>query len=974
MKWLVRGLAVVLFALLSAGVVSAHAKLIKSEPAPSSVLGRAPSQVQLWFDEPIEPAFSQVQVLDAQRQRVDAARLSLAPGDAKSVVVPLKPLGDGTYSVVWQVLSAADGHITRGVFAFAVGNVAGPAPAPVDTSVPPAAGELTPFSATARWISLLSLLALVGGLFFKPFLLDRSLEGIDAGQTAGAAANRRWHQLTLLVLVLFATGTLAEFAVQAQLVTDQLSVTSLLNVLLGTRFGTLWLLRSAFVALCALLVFGLAPRLSMATIPYITLGVGAASLYTRSLSSHSAASGNLSLAVLADWLHLVAISLWVGGLIYFAFLMPFLWRTIDPRRRSAWIASLVPRFSRVAIGATVVIAVTGVYSSVQQIPSLDLLATRQLPTLEALVGSQYDKALFIKVGLFLVMVAFGAVNLLVLSPRFRLAIGQPAQSTRLFTRFRLTVAGEVLLGASAVFLAAILTLTVPPRSEPTPGAPVLAQNTAPRPVVLLGSPAPGVQVQLQVGPQPAAPTLFDARVTDAQGNPLADLQRVIFNFMYLDQDTGAQNVNGDARPDAHYVAEGNLLALDGMWRIRVTVRRKGVDDVAVEFPYYISPSTQGAGGGTPGSGEPADARVILQQAQARMNLLKSLRSRQELNDGANGVAVSLYEYQAPDRTRFRIEGQGESIAIGDQQYYQDTAGAWTERARVESFRFPNYDFATTAQVARMGRLDSPGGVAAQLVLFQTPSTSGADVIRYAYWLAQDDHRLLQFGMVTTDHYMMQYYYDPDAPEIDIRAPANVSAAPTPAGPAGGSGALTTFASPARPRGWLTGDLEGDGALVMVVVGIVVLLVGSGAQRVKKARLAVLGLGAASIVAGILLFVDAVNATTALATSAPVNTARAASGQQVYQQNCQACHGEKGYGDGPGGAFLPVKPFDLTTHVLLHDEQYLHAVILNGRGYMPAFGSKLSQDQILDVIAYIRQLARQAQQQPNAPGRGFTPQP
>jgi mono/diheme cytochrome c family protein len=61
---------------------------------------------------------------------------------------------------------------------------------------------------------------------------------------------------------------------------------------------------------------------------------------------------------------------------------------------------------------------------------------------------------------------------------------------------------------------------------------------------------------------------------------------------------------------------------------------------------------------------------------------------------------------------------------------------------------------------------------------------------------------------------------------------------------------------------------------------------------------------------------------------------------------------------------------------LHDEQYLYATILNGRGYMPAFGSRLSQDQILDVIAYTRLLARSAQQgSPNAtPRPGFTPQP
>jgi len=126
------------------------------------------------------------------------------------------------------------------------------------------------------------------------------------------------------------------------------------------------------------------------------------------------------------------------------------------------------------------------------------------------------------------------------------------------------------------------------------------------------------------------------------------------------------------------------------------------------------------------------------------------------------------------------------------------------------------------------------------------------------------------------------------------------------------------------------------------------------------------------VAGIGLFVDAMNGVAAAASNVSVDTTRASRGQLLYQQNCAVCHGVTGHGDGPGGANLPVKPFDLTTHVLLHDEQYLYAVILNGRGYMPAWGDKLTQDQIYDVIAYIRKLALDAQKQNAKPG--FTPQP
>jgi mono/diheme cytochrome c family protein len=453
------------------------------------------------------------------------------------------------------------------------------------------------------------------------------------------------------------------------------------------------------------------------------------------------------------------------------------------------------------------------------------------------------------------------------------------------------------------------------------------------------------------------------------------VQRVIFNFMYLNQDTGAQNVNAEARADNHYVAEGPALPLEGMWKIKVTVRQKGVEDVSVEFPYFIEPRFPDE------SIAPVmTAQLALQKAQATMNALTSLRMSQQLNDGAGNVALSDYEYQAPDRTKFGIQGQGESIAIGSQQYYQDKDGNWFARTRVEPFVFPNFNFADTALRTREGRADRINNQPAQIYLFDTLNTSGTERIHYAYWL-DANARVVQVGMVTASHYMLEQYSDFDNPAIKIEPPAQVQVLPTPA-PVAATNSTNNPLSAAvqgngRPRGFITGDLEGDGALVMVVVGVIIVLVGTGGKRKGNARWVAIGTGAVAIVLGVGLFIDAVNATTAATQSVPVNVSRASSGQQIYTEYCQACHGEKGYGDGPGATALPTQPFDLTTHVLLHDEQYLHAVILNGRGYMPAFGDRLSQDQILDVIAYTRLLARNAQQaNPNATPvrRGFTPQP
>ncbi len=952
-RWLIRALVLLALLAFSTGIASAHAALVKSDPAPNAVLSRAPAQVQLWFDEEVDPRFSEIQVLDASRTEVQTGPVQPAPGDPRSVLVSLKPLGNGSYTVVWKVLSATDGHITRGVFAFAVGQGASV------TSSAVAAGEgtdeLNPFSIGVRWLSLLALLALAGGLFFRVLLLDRSFRAlaaappdpdpsVDARPLLAASAESvavRWWQLTALILAIALLANLAELVVQADLITGRLVLDLVVGVLFSTRYGTLWLGRMLLLALISVLLLAGDGHRRLA---WLLPALGVLALLTRSLGSHGAAAqGDVSLAVLSDWLHLAAVSIWVGGLIYFALLLRPIWRALGPALRGRWIAQFISRFSVLALAATPVIALTGIYNSLLQVPALD-----------DLIRTLYGTTLVAKVALFGLMIVFGALNLLLVGPRFRRAVSTPAQSARVLTRFRLTLAAEVILGVEAIFLAGLLTLEPPARQQAVPVAPGAAPESR---LAFKAAAAPDANVSLVVvGGE------FDARVTDANGGPTANILRVIFNFVHLDGDTGIQTVIAEPRADGEYVAAGNYTPLDGMWLVRVIVRRKGVEDVSVEFPLYV-PSQD--------TSPDEHARELLADSDARMNRLVSLRMDQVLNDGANGVAVTHYEYRAPDRLRFTVVGASRgltatSIAVGRLQYYQEPSGEWTVQSRVDPFVFPHFDRATQAQWARHGRTDTVGGEPAQVVRYATADSSSNGSIQYADWISTSDGRLLKQAMVADGHYMMQTYYDFDAPDITIEAPQNVAtptSAPTPpAGPA----AAAPLTGPHRLPGLVTGDLEGDGALILLVAGIAAALAATVKRLSPTLRLTALGLAAACSVAGVAMFLDAVSATSLGAAAAPVDMARANRGRALYDEYCVSCHGPAGRGDGPAGAQLPVKPTDLTTHVLQHDEMYLHSVILDGRGYMPPFGNQLSQDEILDLIAYIRLLAVQASPTPAGP--------
>ena len=86
------------------------------------------------------------------------------------------------------------------------------------------------------------------------------------------------------------------------------------------------------------------------------------------------------------------------------------------------------------------------------------------------------------------------------------------------------------------------------------------------------------------------------------------------------------------------------------------------------------------------------------------------------------------------------------------------------------------------------------------------------------------------------------------------------------------------------------------------------------------------------------------------------------GKNVYQRHCQACHGTGGWGDGPDAKALKVAPADFHrfSSVLKSDEELLRA-IEHGVVFSPmhAWRGQLTDGEMQDVVAYIRQLAQQA---------------
>lgn len=113
---------VVAFALSPANSAAAHADITESSPEQGAVLKEAPTQIVISFNEEVSPIKSSMKLSSGPSEYAFTLKKS---DNTELVIVPNDPLTDGSWSVLWQVVSK-DGHMVSGVLSFDVGIVTSP--------------------------------------------------------------------------------------------------------------------------------------------------------------------------------------------------------------------------------------------------------------------------------------------------------------------------------------------------------------------------------------------------------------------------------------------------------------------------------------------------------------------------------------------------------------------------------------------------------------------------------------------------------------------------------------------------------------------------------------------------------------------------------------------------------------------------------------------------------------------------------
>jgi copper transport protein len=547
-----------LLLLVPAQAAWAHAALLRTTPQASVTVNGSPSQVTLTYSEAVEPRFAVVSVTNAAGRQQTSGSPQASPSDPDTLDVPVNKLAPGWYLVYWRVISA-DGHPVRGAFTFAVGPNPGPAPQFVIPSLSESAA--TPGLVTARWAAFLTIMLAVG-LFSMRTLIARP---------AAATAPRAVRALEiafgiclvagLIAIPVYTVVTTASFALHP--VFDLTQVVPLIrSSALGRALVDLEVVTALFGLAAAVAIRidrGTGARSIAALLAMIgAVLAGGAMLAVPGLAGHAAQTSPAALSLTFDWVHLVAGSLWIGGLAGLLVLLAF-----AGERRAEVLATSVPRFSKLAIASVLAVIASGVGASILH-----------LPTLATLWQTSYGKAILVKVGLLCVALVLGGLNFARTSPR--LVAAHKRKDAELGASgaglLRRNVTGEVLIVAGIVAAAMVLS-SLPPPAKALGSLGAISAHVGPGAVNQTVHEGP-YTVDIKIDPnRAAAPSDFSIRI-QRDGKPVTGAT-VIQRFDMLDMDMQQQAYTLTEGPPGTYSRSMPALVMVGHWGLSFQVEPKG---------------------------------------------------------------------------------------------------------------------------------------------------------------------------------------------------------------------------------------------------------------------------------------------------------------------------------------------------------------------------------------------------------------
>lgn len=213
------------------------------------------------------------------------------------------------------------------------------------------------------------------------------------------------------------------------------------SMLLKTQFGHIWAIGTGLLLCAVVLSFKRSSRASIPAQPLMWLAFAGVAL-AKSNAGHPVDAGVLSLPVWVDWVHLLAVSSWVGMVLMSAYIVSPGMLHARPAELSTG-ANYVQAMSDAATVALVLLFLTGAFNG-----------WRGVSAPENVLGSSYGLVLVSKLALVLVAAALGGHNRFFEMPALLASLRDSSSGTqkRQLKRFTtvLHIESWVLIGVIAV--------------------------------------------------------------------------------------------------------------------------------------------------------------------------------------------------------------------------------------------------------------------------------------------------------------------------------------------------------------------------------------------------------------------------------------------------------------------------------------------------------------------------------------------
>jgi putative copper export protein/methionine-rich copper-binding protein CopC len=777
-------LLLLLLLTLQPGTALAHPEVLRSDPPAGGIVDAAPPVVTITFTEPVESRLLDITVVSESGSRIDlgdAKRLD----DARQVQVGLGGASQGGYVVRWRALGF-DGHIVAGVFNFGVGR------APTAQATNPARAPIS--EALTRWVTLLACCLLVGGVAFRQLVLAPLARSSPAFASLLPKVEERLLSLVWAGFSIFLGASVVLLATQTLAAGRETGLSKLGEVLLGSRFGQLWIARMALLSALGAALAHFEPPSADATTAPPRPGRRKRARAAGQSRGISASVRPLVLAPLGLRLPLIsalvadparpptvvgsrpddgdggAASLgpitqldrsrerwwWVAMALGGALLLLFSLGGHPAVTDAAVLAIPIDWIHRAAailwIGGAFYVAVLWLAGYMSRDTLLALLrrfsaiavicvavliptglfaAWLYIPSPADTPDSPYGVVLLVKLAL---VVGMGALGIL----HWRTARAPDRMSPRLSR----TLVTEALLGASVLAAVGLLVNLSPPvgqsqaRQAAGAAAPASGQTTSADVLTLAANAGPNL-VSLTIDPPRPGNSRLRIDIIDDVGRPVEDATV----FVRPSQPNGqATDTSLVAVRQASGRYGTDWAAAPGHWNVDVSVTRAGQAEAVAAFSVDLPV---------------AGARDILRRSDQAMNQLQSAREHQVIDGGAGNTLDVNYTYVAPGSMRAADNTGIEIIAALDQRYERRGADWQVEPwPDPRGFKWPIYAYANLTTDVKLLGMDQLDGRPQFILAF----TDGAGV-RYTFWVDTETYLINRQQMLAPGHYMTSTFAD-----------------------------------------------------------------------------------------------------------------------------------------------------------------------------------------------------------------------